>query len=41
MKKVDIIKDKGGLSEVKYLVRFLEGKLRLGLVEKLVIVSLL
>jgi DNA ligase-1 len=38
--KVDIAKDRGGASEAKFIVRFLEGKLRLGLAEKTVLTSL-
>lgn len=37
---IDITKDKGGPSETKYIVRTLEGKMRLGLAEKTVVVAL-
>ncbi len=39
-KQIDIEKDKGGPSEAKFIVRTLEGKLRLGLAEKTVIPAL-
>ncbi|KAH7095703.1 hypothetical protein FB567DRAFT_36471 [Paraphoma chrysanthemicola] len=39
-KNVDIDKDKGGPSESKFIVRTLEGKLRLGLAEKTVVPAL-
>lgn len=39
-KGVDVTKDKGGPSESKFIIRTLEGKMRLGLAEKTVIVSL-
>ena len=39
-KGININKEKGGASESKFIVRFLEGKLRLGLAEKTVIVAL-
>lgn len=39
-KAVDITKNKGGASETKFIIRFLESKLRLGLAEKTVLPSL-
>ncbi|KAI9728652.1 MAG: hypothetical protein M1828_002758 [Chrysothrix sp. TS-e1954] len=39
-KGIDITKDKGGPSECKFIIRALEGKMRLGLAEKSIIVSL-
>ena len=39
-KGIDITKDKGGPSEAKFIVRALEGKLRLGLADKTVPVAL-
>lgn len=38
-KQIDVKKDKGGPSEAKFIVRTLEGKMRLGLAEKTVVVA--
>lgn len=39
-KSIDITKDQGGPSESKFIIRALEGKMRLGLAEKTIIVAL-
>lgn len=39
-KGIDITKDKGGASEAKFIIRALEGKMRLGLADKTVLISL-
>jgi len=39
-KGIDITKDKGGSSETKFIIRTLEGKMRLGLADKTVLVAL-
>ncbi len=39
-KGFDITNDKGGASESKFIIRFLEGKLRLGLADRTVLISL-
>ncbi|KAL9078252.1 MAG: hypothetical protein Q9157_002832 [Trypethelium eluteriae] len=40
LKGIDITKDKGGPSESKFIVRTLEGKMRLGLADKTILVAL-